>query len=233
MASDPVAATRRRLRARTGRRTVRARLVPRTGRPAPVLVALSSSVARVRRAVAPPSDEAEVIEVLAAAAAGLRAGLSPSGALDEAARAGTDGRVTTHLRGALRRHRQGSPLEVALLGWADARPSPPVQLAVAVISLGLATGGDLAQALDGAAATLRQRLALRAEVGALASQARSSALVVAVAPVAFTALAGLTDPRVPAFLVGSPLGWACALGGLGLDVVGALWMRAITARVGR
>lgn len=189
-------------------------------------------VAEMRRRLLPAPDDGDVVAVLTAAATSMRAGLSPSAALADAADA-SRGPAGAALRRAMDRHGTGAPLEVTVRGWSSERPSSAVRLAAAVLLMGLRTGGDLARALDAAAATLRQREALRGEVRALASQARASAVVVAVAPLAFLGLAAVTDPRVPAFLVGSPAGWACALGGLALDVAGLVWMRAITDRVGR
>ena len=66
------------------------------------------------------------------------------------------------------------------------------------------------------------------EVRALASQARASAVVIVVAPAVFAVVAALADPEVLHFLVGTPAGLACLVGGAGLDAAGGAWMRAIT-----
>ena len=71
------------------------------------------------------------------------------------------------------------------------------------------------------------RRAVAAEVRSQSAQARLSALVIGLLPLAFLTWAALTDRRTVLFLVGAPAGWAClALGG-GLEVIGALWMRRI------
>jgi tight adherence protein B len=77
------------------------------------------------------------------------------------------------------------------------------------------------------AATLRERRAVEREATALATQARSSALVIVLAPLAFAALSSLGDPRAGAFLVGTPTGLACLTAGLALDGLGAWWMHRI------
>ena len=82
----------------------------------------------------------------------------------------------------------------------------------------------MARAVDRVAATLRERRELRAEVRALATQARASAGVLAVAPLAFAALVSTIEPGVVGFLVTTPVGLACLAVGLGLDGLGALWM---------
>jgi Flp pilus assembly protein TadB len=72
---------------------------------------------------------------------------------------------------------------------------------------------------------------MQAEVRALATQARASAGVLAIAPVAFAGLVATVEPRAVAFLVASPLGVACLLLGLGLEGAGAAWMAHITRSV--
>jgi tight adherence protein B len=103
-----------------------------------------------------------------------------------------------------------------------------VSLAVAALCLGADTGGAQARAVDGVAMTIRSRLAVAGEVRALASQARVSALVIAVSPVAFGAFAAATDRRSAGFLFRTPLGLSCLVAGLALDAVAAAWMARIT-----
>jgi Flp pilus assembly protein TadB len=56
-----------------------------------------------------------------------------------------------------------------------------------------------------------------------------SALVIVLAPVAFTALATSTDRRTAGFLLRTPFGLTCLTLGIGLDLLGWWWMRRITA----
>jgi tight adherence protein C len=71
---------------------------------------------------------------------------------------------------------------------------------------------------------------VRREVRALSAQARASAVVIGIAPVAFLLVVAVADPTAIGFLVGSPAGLMCLGSGLGLDALGALWMRRIVAR---
>jgi len=180
---------------------------------------------RVDRAV-----ERELPVALDAVARSLRSGASLRQAVGEAADAvpgplGADlGRVDVALA-------HGDPLVIALDRWLSARALPGVRLAVAALSLGAEAGGASAQAVDGVAATLRTNLDVAAEVRALSSQARLSALVIALAPVAFSLLAATTDGSTASFLLRTPLGLVCLAIGLGLDAVGFLWMRRIAAGV--
>lgn len=182
-----------------------------------------------RRAAA--QAERDLLRVLDALAAALRSGASPRAALGEAAEV-TEGPLRDDLSVVQRRLAMGETTSGALAAWSERRPLPGIRLLVAVLTLGTRTGGDLARAVDDVAATERHRRATRDEVRSLSAQARLSAVVVAVAPVAFTALAALADPGVGRFLLATPLGWGCLLGGTALDLAGAWWMRAVTRSVG-
>lgn len=130
-----------------------------------------------------------------------------------------------------RRHRQGQALQVALDRWATDRPSTAAPLVADALALAGATGGSQRQALEGVRATVQERQTLRREVKAMGSQARASMAVLVTTPIAFSAFVAFADDRVATFLVHTPLGWACTVGGFGLNVVGALWMRRITRGV--
>lgn len=126
----------------------------------------------------------------------------------------------------------GMTLVDALAAWRKRRATPAVALATAVLTFGVDTGGSLARAVDGAAATLRERVALHGEVRVLAAQARASALVVGAAPVGFTVVVAVTDPRVAGFLLSTPAGWVCLVVGAGLEFGCVVWMRSLVARAG-
>ena len=105
-----------------------------------------------------------------------------------------------------------------------------MRLGVAALCLGAETGGAQARAVDGVAATVRERLAVAAELRALSSQARISALVIGLAPIGFGAFAAATDPRTSAFMLHTPAGLILLATGLVLDGLGWLWMQRL-ARV--
>jgi tight adherence protein B len=126
----------------------------------------------------------------------------------------------------------GAGLSAALDRWAG-RPAagPEAQLAAAALGLAADAGGEVARSVDRVAATLRERRELRAEVRALATQARASAGVLAVAPLAFAAVVAGVEPRAVAFLVTTPVGVMCLVGGLGMEALGAAWMARILRSV--
>jgi tight adherence protein B len=176
-------------------------------------------------------DDAVHAELLEAVARGLRAGLSASAALDEGARVAHPSGTADDLRRSLHMAALGAPLGRAIEAWVRADPTPARVLSGASLTLGTELGGAWARALDGAAAGLRDRAELAREVRALTSQARSSAAVMVLAPLAFAAYAWTTDPRIGHFVLADPRGWACVGLGAVLDVLGAMWMQRLTARV--
>ena len=157
----------------------------------------------------------------------LRSGGSLVQAIADAARA-TPGAIGDDLFQVAAAHRAGVPLADALTRWRSTRPIAGVRLTASALELGLAAGGAHARAIDGVAATLRDNLAITAEVRAQAAQAQASALVIGLAPIGFTALACVADHRTATFLFQTPAGLACLAIGLALDAAGAIWMGRIT-----
>lgn len=177
------------------------------------------------------SYEARLPAALDAVARSLRSGGSLLQAVGEAA-AAVPGAVGADLARIERAARRGIPIVAALEDWAARRPLPTVRLASAALCLGAELGGAQARAVEGIAATVRDRLAVAAELRALSTQARASAVVLVAAPIAFAAVAIVTDGRTAAFLR-TPLGAAVLVAGLALDAAGALWMGAIVRGAAR
>ncbi len=175
----------------------------------------------------PAGVEAALPGAVDAIAGGLRSGASLRQAVAEAA-AAAPGELGRDLARVATATERGATIVASLEEWAERRPLGGVRLVVAALALGSEMGGATAQAVDGVADTLRQRLAARAEARSLATQARLSAAVIAAAPLAFCALASATDARTLSFLFGTAPGLGCLTSGLALDVAGALWMARIT-----
>ena len=184
----------------------------------------------VLRNRADASYDATLATALDAAARGVRSGGSLPQAIAEAtgsvrgAVAGDLARVTSAVE-------RGSAFADALAAWRAQRPRPAVRLAVGALALATQTGGPPARVIEDVASAIRTRQQVAREAHALAAQARLSAIVVGVAPVAFMLVTCLTDARNSHMLFGTPIGVACVVTGLALDVVGALWMHRMSAAV--
>ncbi len=125
------------------------------------------------------------------------------------------------------RVRPGASLAQALGAWSSERAAPGVDASAGALALCTAVGGRSADALDGLAASLRDRLGVAAEARALSSQARMSAIVVGGAPVAYIVWSALVDPHALQVLTGTLFGRVCLGFGLGLEGLGGWWMRSI------
>jgi tight adherence protein B len=169
----------------------------------------------------------ELAAVVEAIAGLLRTGLSLGVALDVATR-DASGDLCRSLSEALTSARHLG-LVTTLQEWADAQRAdypqvPMVARALVIVNHG---GPTAATALDGLADGLRAMLAVDREVAALSSQARLSGVVMALVPLAFSALLSGTDANARAFLLGSPLGVGCLTIGLTLDALAWWWMRRL------
>jgi tight adherence protein B len=183
-----------------------------------------------RRRAAPRPPASGLAAALDDVGRGLRAGCSLVQAVETAA-GRADGVAAQRLDGLVVATARGVPLEQAAMAWGADAPTADERLAAVALSLAAAGGTEPGRAVDGVAATLRERAALAAEVRAQSAQARLSALVIAVLPLAFAAWCLVADPRSAAFLVTTPAGWACAAVGLALEALGVWWMARILREV--
>jgi tight adherence protein B len=184
----------------------------------PVALRLARGRAVRRYAVALPAGLEQV-------AAELRGGGTVAGAIGAIARAG--GPLAADLRRVEARTGLGVALVDALGAWPEERAVDGVRAAAGALAVAAALGGRAADALDGLARSLRDRLGAAAEAGALSAQARLSAVVVGAAPIAYLAFSTAVDPTSTAPLLTTTPGRVCFALGLGCEVLGALWMRRI------
>jgi tight adherence protein B len=141
--------------------------------------------------------------------------------------AGRGGALAPDLRRMSARLHLGAPLAAVLDSWAEERRIPGVRAAAGALTLVTTIGGSAAGPLEGLASSLRADDAAAGEAQALSAQARVSAAVVGLAPLAYLAFATMADPGSARVLVGTSAGRICLVVGLTLEVFAALWMRAL------
>jgi tight adherence protein B len=144
-----------------------------------------------------------------------------------AALAGGDGPLAGDLRRVQARADLGVGLADALAVWPVERDVGDVRAVAGALAVAETLGGRSAHALDGLAASLRDRIGAAAEARSLSAQARMSAVVVGAAPLAYLVFSALVDPGSVGLLVGTGAGRVCLVAGLLLEAAGALWMRRI------
>jgi tight adherence protein B len=123
---------------------------------------------------------------------------------------------------------RGQSLSAALRA-APAESASAIGLALTVLRSCADLGGPAASPLERAAATLRDRNAVRAELLAHSAQARMSARVMTLVPVGILALLAATDPNVRT-AIATPSGLAAVTAGGILHVAGWWWMQRIAGR---
>jgi tight adherence protein B len=160
-------------------------------------------------------------------AAALRGGAAVGESLDAL---GESPALAVDVRRVQARAALGIGLADALATWPQERPLPEVRAVAGALAVAATLGGRAADALDGLAGSLRERLGALAEARALSAQARLSAVVVGGAPIAYLAFSAVVDPLSVDLLVGTDLGRVCLVLGLGLEGLAALWMRRILRR---
>lgn len=187
----------------------------------------AATLLRSRQAATYDSNLADALDAMAR---GARSGASLTAALAEAP-AAVRGPVATDLHRVVASIDRGQQLANALSEWVARRPRTSVRLTVGALVLAAESGGAPARVIEEVAGAVRARLQVEGEARALAAQARLSALVVGLAPIAFLALTSVTDARSAHTLFGTPVGVACLAAGLTLDAIGAAWMHRISESV--
>ena len=107
--------------------------------------------------------------------------------------------------------------------------SPHLNVALTVLRACAVHGGPAAEPLDRAAATLRSRAADAAERRTQSAQARMSAIVMTVLPIAMLAVLIATSSTTRSAVAG-PAGSAIIAAGVALNIAGWRWMRRIIER---
>lgn len=187
---------------------------PAPERRSPVSVRLAERLGRTPRRIdaALPGLVDELVR-------SLQSGATLSGALVEAASVG--GPLSEDLSSVADDLDSGAQISVALGRWEERRPGTRVGQLVAAVGLAFTTGGEPARLLGVVAESIRDELEVADEARALATQARASAAVVALAPVGFAVF--VAPVRAGGFL-GSGAGILIMVVGLLLDALGLWWM---------
>lgn len=194
---------------------------------APIIVILGfeaflrSGVRRRQRAF-----EEELPDFLLMLSSALRAGLSFTQSLESSANEHR-GEVGRQIRRVLAETQVSSRLDEALLSCADRMDNEDLRWTVTALSVQREVGGNLSSILDGAAATIKGRRALRREVRTLSAEGRLSAYVLIALPLGVLAFLVIFRREYISLLWSDPLGIAMLIALVILFVIGWFWMRAI------
>jgi tight adherence protein B len=195
-----------------------------------IALVIAGVVRTVRRrralAVSPVMVEERFADAVGALAAAVRSGAS----LTQAVRYATTEAappVRDDLTRIVAQLDTGIALEQALRSWPDVRPSANVELVVGALELHRRSGGDLPAVLDQVVGAIRDRVSITREVRSLTAQARMSAWILGCLPVGFFAFLWLTSRRDIEGAMSTPVGVACVLAGLLLELGAFAWIRKL------
>lgn len=124
----------------------------------------------------------------------------------------------------------GLPLGDALALTARQSGVPEYGFFATALILQNQTGGGLSETLDNLAEVIRRRVALRARAHALASEARTSAMILVALPMVAALALLLISPDYIRMLYADPGGQQIAATAIGMVVIGGLVMRSIIHR---
>ena len=127
----------------------------------------------------------------------------------------------------LREQRLGVTWDAALENLQTRMPADSTSLVVAAMRIAAQTGGNLAEALESIAQTLRARLQLQAKLRALTSQGRLQAWIVGALPLLLLAVLDQLEPEIMGVLWHTPMGWGVLVIVAVLETAGILLIRRI------
>jgi tight adherence protein B len=130
---------------------------------------------------------------------------------------------------AFEQQRLGMPLERAVREMAVRAPSNS-DLKIFAVSTVVQkeTGGNLAEILDGISATIRERYRFRGKLRSLTAEARISAWIVSLMPLAMAAFLVVQQPGYMVRLVDNEMGHSILAGGIGAWIAGVVWYQRLT-----
>jgi len=199
--------------------------------PGVVIALMTAGVVRaVRRrrahAVTPIMVEERFADAVGALAAAVRSGASLTQAIRYASTEAVSP-VRDDLVLVVEQVDTGIALDQALRSWSSARPGANVELVVGALELHRRSGGDLPAVLDQVVATIRDRVSITREVRSLTAQARMSAWILGLLPVGFFGFLWLTSRRDIEGAMSTPVGIACVVVGLLLELGAFAWIRKL------
>ena len=163
-------------------------------------------------------------------AGSLRAGYGIMQALDVVARE-SESPTAEEFRRLVMESRLGRDLGESLDAMAERVKSEDFNFVVQAIEIHREVGGDLAEVLDHVADTIRDRNRVRGQVRALSAEGRLSAGILFALPFVMCVVIQILNPVYFKELTSHTVGQVMLVFGLGLLIVGGLWMRRLVRLV--
>jgi tight adherence protein B len=133
----------------------------------------------------------------------------------------------SELRLVLSQYRFGVALESAIGALRERAGVADLRMLATLLRANRELGGNLAEAMERLANTLRSRLAMQARIRSLTAQGRLQGVVVGVLPLLLAAVLFAMEPEAMKSLVNTGAGWAVIGVIVALEVAGFLLIRRI------
>ncbi|CAE6747053.1 type II secretion system F family protein [Paraburkholderia haematera] len=128
----------------------------------------------------------------------------------------------------MREIRLGIDLDIAMRNVEKRIPIPDFLMVTAAVTIAREVGGNLAEALESVARTLREKLQMEGKIKALTSQGRMQGIVMTCLPLFLMLVLRFMEPKAMAPLFSEPVGWA-TLAVIGvMEVLGYVSISKIT-----
>jgi len=108
----------------------------------------------------------------------------------------------------MREIRLGIDLDIAMRNVEKRIPIPDFLMMTAAVTIAREVGGNLAEALESVARTLREKLQMEGKIRALTSQGRMQGIVMTCLPLFLMLVLRFMEPKAMAPLFDEPVGWA-------------------------
>ncbi|MDE1182025.1 type II secretion system F family protein [Paraburkholderia sp.] len=151
--------------------------------------------------------EKQLPDALLMMAGALRAGVSFPIALESTVHESA-APISQELELLMREIRLGIDLDIAMRNAEKRIPVPDFMMATAAITIAREVGGNLAEALESVADTLRAKLQMEGKIKALTSQGRMQGIVMTGLPLLVMVALRFLEPKAMAPLFSEPVGWA-------------------------
>ncbi|WGS54602.1 type II secretion system F family protein [Paraburkholderia sp. D15] len=108
----------------------------------------------------------------------------------------------------MREIRLGIDMDIAMRNVEKRIPIPDFLMMTAAVSIAREVGGNLAEALESVARTLREKIQMDGKIKALTSQGRMQGIVMTCLPLFLMLVLRFMEPKAMAPLFNEPVGWA-------------------------
>ena len=133
----------------------------------------------------------------------------------------------SELKLTLAEHRLGVALGASIGALRDRIGVPDLRMLATLLQVHRELGGNLAEAMDRLATTLRARLAMEARIRSLTAQGRLQGVVVGTLPLLLAAVLSVMEPAAMHAMISTPIGWAALAVIVALEAAGFVLIRRI------